>query len=172
MSWRLTVALAAALAGPLVVIGALEHAGGSERPRPHHGLLEPGAACLTEVPERASVTVVPAIACPDIFPPELSGDYRAGWIGVGIGLVGAALLLVVVGRRSVSRLAAYGSLAGDAAVCVFAAFMIAASSLESCLLFGCGLPPPWDPFQRAALVLVVQGIAVVPLAAILRRLRD
>jgi hypothetical protein len=160
MPARLTLAVALALSGPVVVLVALELAGGSNRPRPQYLLFPRGSQ-------------VPGTCTPFCEgSAELKWEYRVAWIGFALGLIGALLLLAIVGRRSLPRSTAYGSLAAVSGVAVVAAAWLALKSIEFCFgSLGCS-PRPWDAFELVAVALLAQGVALVPVGALARRLRE
>jgi hypothetical protein len=168
----LAAAVVLALGGPWFVLVAFDSAGGGDRPRPHVGLLEPGVGCLSDSRDYRVQTTIPAPTCPDILPPGLEAEYRATWIGFALSLVGAALVLLMVGLRPTSRRRAYSLVGAISGSALLAAAVIALASLDLELTSGGSVPDPWDAFDRVALALFVEGLALVPLGVVVRRLRE
>ncbi len=168
----LAVAVALALGGPWIVLVAFGSAGGGDRPRPHVGLLEKGVGCLSDTRDYRLQTTTPAPTCPDILPPELEAEYRAAWIGLALGLVGAALVLLIVGLGKPRGRSAYWLLGAISGTALLASAVIALSSLNLEFTSGGSEPDPRDAFDRVALVLFVEALALVPIGILARRLRE
>jgi hypothetical protein len=172
------LAASAALAGvgAFVVLLAFSLAGGGDRPRPHPGLLDAEGDCVTgdvgDAPRYDPTTgrPTPFPACPDLRPDDLEREYVLAWVGVALALAGCILLLLVVTITSPPRLGVYGSLGGVAGcLLVVAGVMAIASTVQQIdISFVGSEPDPWDAFDRAALMLAIAGVALVPVAALLR----
>jgi hypothetical protein len=166
----LTAATIVALAGPALVLAAFGSAGGGDRERPHVGLLERGVGCLDDERDYRLETTVPALSCPDIAPPGVRAEYRTAWIGLALGLVGAAVVLALVALRSTPSHVAYGVLALVAGVQFVTAAGVALASFDLEITSGGSVPTPRDAFDRVARWLFVAALALVPLGALARRL--
>jgi hypothetical protein len=102
----------------------------------------------------------------------LEAEYRAAWIGLALGLVGAAPVLLIVGLRPTSRRRAYSLVGAISGSALLAAAVIALTSLDLELTSGGSEPDPQDAFDRVALALFVEARALVPIGILARRLRE
>ena len=79
-------------------------------------------------------------------------------------------MLLIVGRRPTPPRRAYSVLGAIAGTSLLAAAVIALASLDLELTSGGSVPDPWDAFDRVALALFVEALALVPIGVLARRL--